>query len=225
MGILNQIVDVALPIIATGIAGGVVGILVKIIQPIGDIIIKYVEEKIDASGITKLLARHQDELLTAKQIFFVIEEKYRLSQKVEDLLTSKAEEFDKLLLAKIPYLTQDQIDTLRQSIAGEFNKGKQAILNDETLKQDVTNLSSVNQDLNNQIAQLQQQIADANAQNTQLSNYKQALRNKLDAINNAINNNTITDTTSTQSVPQSVPSVPVDITSATTDTTTPTTTL
>lgn len=40
------------------------------------------------------------------------------------MLGSKADEFDKLLLSKIPGLTQSDLDYLRQAVAGELNKHK-----------------------------------------------------------------------------------------------------
>lgn len=114
--IFNQIV----PIITTAI----ISILVAIIKKIGDAIIallitkkKEAEFKIESSS-------HEKELNTAKEIWNIVEEKFRIKENCSALLTSKADEFDKLLLNKIPGLTQDDLDYLRQAIAGEMNKYK-----------------------------------------------------------------------------------------------------
>jgi F420-0:gamma-glutamyl ligase-like protein len=162
------------------LVGGLAGILIKIIAPIGDIAIEYIKEKIDASGITKQLARHQDEFNTAKQVWNIVEEKYRLTEKVEELLVSKSDMFDKLLLAKIPYLTQDNLNDLRQAIAGEFNKGKQAIITDESLKQ-------AQIELKNENAQLANANNDLSSQNQTLQQKVDELNNKLNVVTNALN--------------------------------------
>lgn len=181
MDILNQIATIATPIVLTGVSA----ILVKIITPVGDALVKYVIEKIDASGITKELAKHQNEIASAKQVFYIIEEKYRITEKVEDLLVSKADMFDQLLLAKIPYLTQDNLSDLRQAIAGEFNKEKQAVITDETLKQSQVELTNTNTSLTDANATLQ-------ATNDQLASDKAVLQAKLDSINNALSSVNVT---------------------------------
>lgn len=179
---INQIANVAMPIIV----GGVAGILIKIIAPIGDIVVEYIKEKIEASGITKQLAKHQEEFNTAKQVWNIVEEKYRITEKVEDLITSKADMFDKLLLSKIPYLTQENLDDLRQAIAGEFNKGKQAVVTNESLKQ-------AQVELQNQNNQLVNQNSNITAENETLKKQVEDLNNKLDVINSALSNaNTFT---------------------------------
>jgi hypothetical protein len=183
MDILNQIATIATPIVLTGVSA----ILVKIITPVGDALVKYVIEKIDASGITKELAKHQNEIASAKQVFYIIEEKYRITEKVEDLLVSKADMFDQLLLAKIPYLTQDNLSDLRQAIAGEFNKEKQAVITDETLKQSQVELTNTNTSLTDANATLQ-------ATNDQLASDKAVLQAKLDSINNALSSVNVTTT-------------------------------
>jgi FtsZ-binding cell division protein ZapB len=177
MDILNQIYDVAMPILVTG----VMGILVKIVVPIGDVAIEYFKEKIQSSGITKQLAQHQDEFNTAKQIWNVIEEKYRLAEKVEDLVVSKKDMFEEILLKKIPYLSKDDVELLNKAIAGEFNKGKQAVITDDTLKQS-------NIDLQNTNTQLSNQNNDLTNANQVLQNQVNDLQNKLNTINSALSN-------------------------------------
>ena len=177
---INQIASIAMPIIL----GGAVYLVKKLIVPIGDTVIDYLLEKKSALGINKQLAEHQNEITTAKEIWNVVEEKYRITEKVEDLLVSKSQMFDQLLLQKIPYLTQENIDDLRQAIAGEFNKGKQAVITDESLKQS-------NIDLQNQTAQLSNTNNILTNQNQQLTQQVQELTNKLSTIQNAIANTNV----------------------------------
>ena len=143
MEIWNSIVNVALPIIITG----AVGLLAKLIYKVGDVLIDSAKAKKEESGLNQQLVQHKDEINTAKQVWNVVEEKYRITEKVEDLLVSKADMFDDLLLQKIPYLKKENLSDLRQAIAGEFNKGKQAVITDESLKQS-------NVELQNQTVQL-----------------------------------------------------------------------
>lgn len=172
---INQISSIAMPIIL----GGAVYLVKKLIVPIGDVVIDYLVEKKTTLGINKQLAEHQNEITTAKEIWNVVEEKYRITEKVEDLLVSKSKMFDDLLLKKIPYLTQENIDDLRQAIAGEFNKGKQAVITDDTLKASQIELTNTN----NQLASVNNDLA---TQNTQLQNQVVELQNKLSTIQSAL---------------------------------------
>lgn len=175
MEIWNTIVSIALPIIITG----AVAMLGKLIYKVGDVLIESAKAKKEESGLNQQLIQHKDEINTAKQIWNVVEEKYRITEKVEDLLVSKSKMFDDLLLQKIPYLTQENIDDLRQAIAGEFNKGKQAIITDDTLKASQIELTNTN----NQLTSVNNDLA---TQNVQLQNQVIELQNKLYTIQSAL---------------------------------------
>lgn len=108
------------PIAATAI----VTILVAIIKQVGSVAIELLvikkkesEQKIKASG-------HEAELNAAKEVWNIIEERFRITENATQILNSKADEFDKVLLQRIPGLSAQNLDDLRQSIAGEYNKGK-----------------------------------------------------------------------------------------------------
>ena len=45
--------------------------------------------------------------------------------------------FDRLLLEKVPGLTKEQFEEIRQALAGEFNKGKGALSEDEVKKENL----------------------------------------------------------------------------------------
>jgi hypothetical protein len=114
--LINQIAPIA--------ATAIVAILVAIIKQVGNAAIEFfvtkkkeVEQNIKISG-------HEEELTTAKEIWNIIEEKFRITENAEQILSSKADEFDKLLLQRIPELSVQNLDDLRQAIAGEYNKGK-----------------------------------------------------------------------------------------------------
>jgi len=114
--LINQIAPIA--------ATAIVAILVAIIKQVGNVAIEFfvtkkkeVEQNIKISG-------HEEELNTAKEVWNIIEEKFRITENAEQILSSKADEFDKLLLQRIPGLSEQNLDDLRQAIAGEYNKGK-----------------------------------------------------------------------------------------------------
>lgn len=114
------------PIAATVI----VSILVAIVKKIGDAVIELLVTKKKDVELRVISSGHEKELNTAKEVWHIIEEKFRITENAESLLGSKADEFDNLLLSKIPGLTQSDLDYLRQAVAGEVNKYK----NTETMQ-------------------------------------------------------------------------------------------
>ncbi|WP_238919046.1 hypothetical protein [Clostridium sp. YIM B02555] len=127
---INQIV----PIITTAI----VSILVYIIKRIGDAVIELLVTKKREVDLRIASSGHEKELNTAKEVWNIVEEKFRINENCSVLLGSKMDEFNKLLLSKVPGLTQADLDYLRQAIAGEVNKYK----NIESTQQ-VTSMNNV----------------------------------------------------------------------------------
>ncbi|WML35925.1 hypothetical protein [Clostridium sp. OS1-26] len=54
----------------------------------------------------------------AKGIFFAVEQQFKLTPNSGQ---QKADMFNKLLLSKVPGLTQDEIDHFREAVVGEIN--------------------------------------------------------------------------------------------------------
>lgn len=156
--------DKVLDPILGAVALGITGILVAIIKSVGDIVIEYIGKKKQVVEQRLQLDKHIEEIETAKQVWNIVEEKYRITDNIEKLAKSKADMFDKLLLEKIPYLTEDEVKQLRQAIAGEINKGK-ALLNEDDLKK---------------------QAQDLVTKNTTLEQENAELKNKLNAISNYV---------------------------------------
>ncbi len=150
--------------ILTALTLGIVGVLVAIIKSVGDVTIQYIAKKKEMVEQKLQLDKHTEEIQTAKQVWNIVEEKYRITDNINNLAKSKADEFDKLMLAKIPYLTKDEIADIRQSIAGEINKGK-AMLNTDDLRK---------------------QANDVVVENNKLKTENAELKNKLNAISNYI---------------------------------------
>lgn len=108
------------PIIATA----VVSLLVFIIKKIGDAVIELLVTKKKEIELRIVSSGHEKELNTAKEVWNIVEEKFRITENCAAVLGSKSNEFDRLLLSKIPGLTQTDLDYLRQAVAGEVNKYK-----------------------------------------------------------------------------------------------------
>lgn len=136
---MNNIINPILE--AAGI--GVIGVLVAIIKAVGDITIQYIAKKKETVEHNLQLDKHKGDIETAKEIWNIVEEKYRITDNVKELVDSKAQAFDKMLLAKCPYLTESEITDIRQAIAGEINKGK-AMLNQDNLKAQAQDLVNKN---------------------------------------------------------------------------------
>lgn len=146
------------------VIAAVVGILAVTIKAVGNVIIELIEKKKEEVEQKLQIGKHQQELATAREVWGMIDEQYRITGKVEDLIKSKADDFDKLLLAKIPYLTKDEVQDLRQTIAGEINQGKK-LLNEDSFKT---------------------QLIDIQNKNTQLVQENEALKAKLNQVKSVL---------------------------------------
>ncbi|NRT72681.1 cobalt ABC transporter permease [Clostridium beijerinckii] len=120
--LINQI----LPIVDTS----VVAILAVIIKQVGNSIIDFfIQKKSEISQKIKI-NEHQEEINTAREVWNIVEEKFRITENANELLTSKADEFDKVLMERIPGLSKENLEFLRQTIAGEVNKGRDMLTKD-----------------------------------------------------------------------------------------------
>lgn len=110
-------------------------------------------------GLVINILKNKTYMTAAKEVWGIVDETFRITSKVEEKLKSKEDEFDKLLLAKFPELTQDYLEYFRQAVAGMVNKDKVPVItNDEVLKQlqkENEKLKAENTELNNKIAQMQ----------------------------------------------------------------------
>jgi chromosome segregation ATPase len=154
--------------------------MIKLIK----ILVKLIESKLVKSGIEEVILKNQNYLFVAKKIWDVVEENFRITEKVEEKLESKADQFDKLLLAKFPELSQEDVAELRQSIAGDVNKGKQAVLDSSEL---LKKLQDENVDLKSEVDSMKQNVSDLSSKNASLEQEKTDLQNKINAFVNQAN--------------------------------------
>ncbi|EOU1714985.1 MAG: hypothetical protein E6Z74_07700 [Clostridium perfringens] len=120
------------------------------------LVIKVLESKLQKSGLEEKIIKNKQYIDIAKQVWNVVEENFRITESVEKKLSSKAYEFDKMMMDKFPELSSTDVKELRQSIAGEVNKGKEVVLeNSEILKK----LQEENQELKSKNIDLESKLA------------------------------------------------------------------
>lgn len=133
------------------------------IKTILKLLVEVLGKKLIKAGLEETLLKNQAYIIVAKQIWNVVEENFRITETVEEKILSKADVFDKMLLAKFPELTQSDVAELRQAVAGEINAGKDAILSEAaTLKQlQDTNgkLEAENTSLKDQLSKVQSLVS------------------------------------------------------------------
>lgn len=129
------------------------------LKTIMKLLTKVLESKLVKSGLEEKILKNKNYITVAKSIWNIVDEHFRISKSVEEKLESKADMFDKLLLAKLPELSQEDVAELRQAIAGEINQGKSAVIdNSELIKQlqeDNTNLKTELTTLTEQLTKVQ----------------------------------------------------------------------
>ena len=132
-------------------------ILVTIIKKIGNEAVEYISKKKEVVDQQLNSDKNKELLETAKQVWNIVEEKFRITESLEEFIGSKADEFDKLLLEKLPFLAESQVKELRQTVAGEINRGKEALFKDtfkeevKKIQEDNSKLIQENNDLKNKL--------------------------------------------------------------------------
>ena len=133
------------------------------IKTILTLIAKVLESKLVKSGLEATILKNQNYITEAKNIWNMVDENKRISKTVEEKLISKIDQFNAALLKKFPELTQEDIDNLRQSIAGEVNADKEAVIsNSDLLKQlqdTNTVLTTENASLKDQLSKVQSVVS------------------------------------------------------------------
>lgn len=104
-----------------------VAALTAITGIVGDGLIKFITAK-KAAVIQKIgVDKYNSDLAVARNIWGIVDEKFRITPTLTKTAESAAAMFEQEILKKIPSLTPDEIDHLRQTVAGEVNKGRTAL--------------------------------------------------------------------------------------------------
>ncbi|AQR93526.1 hypothetical protein CLSAP_08320 [Clostridium saccharoperbutylacetonicum] len=123
----------------------------KMIKALIAILIKLAEARFEKAGVETLILKNESYIKVAKQIWYMIDENFRISTIVEEKLKSKGDLFNEAILKKFPELSQEDVDNLRQAIAGEINQGKEEVINNSEIIKQLTeensNLKAQNENL------------------------------------------------------------------------------
>jgi predicted metal-dependent phosphoesterase TrpH len=132
------------------------------IKTILKLVIEVLGKRAIKAGLEETLLKNQTYITAAKQGWNIVEENFRITKTIEEKIASKADAFDKMLLAKFPELSQSDVAELRQAIAGEVNADKTEVLSQvDALKQlqdENAKLKADNLVLNTKISQIQSTV-------------------------------------------------------------------
>ncbi|GEA30204.1 hypothetical protein [Clostridium diolis] len=110
-------------------------------------------------GLVISILKNKTYMTAAREVWSIVDENFRITEKVEDKFRSKTEEFDKLLLAKFPELTNEDVIYFRQAIAGSVNVGKEAVLDNSVIMKELqesnAKLQAENASLKDQLSKFQ----------------------------------------------------------------------
>lgn len=150
---------------ALGVA--LASVLVVVIKSLGEATREFIKVKVEAMEQKIKESKYNELFEVGKNIWNMVEEKYRVTDNIETLAQSKADIFDKMLLEKFPHLTKEELTEVRQAIAGEYNKGK-AMLHEDSLKQQATQLVEENEKLKLLNAETENKLAAVKSLNESL---------------------------------------------------------
>jgi len=120
---LQQIINAVVPVAVTAL----IAVLVAIIKALGDAGVQFIQRKKDALEVKIGADAYNQNLTFAKAAWAIVDEKFRITPTLEKTVEAKQKEFTAQLEKLIPGITDDEIEQLRQAVAGEVNKGRAAI--------------------------------------------------------------------------------------------------
>ena len=151
--LISEILPQVLPTIGVVLTA----ILVTIIKKIGNEAVEYISKKKEVAEQQLNSDKNKEILEFAMKAWNIVEEEFRVTENLNKFIGTKAEMFDKLLLEKFPILTEKQIAEIRQAIAGEINRGREALFKDtfkeevKKIQEDNSKLIQENNDLKNKL--------------------------------------------------------------------------
>lgn len=160
---MEKILDPILSAVGVALAT----VLVAIIKSVGNEAVEYLKTKKKVADQKIKESKYAELFEVGKNIWNMVEEKYRVTDNIENLAKSKAAMFDRMLLEKFPHLTEKELTEVRQALAGEYNKGK-AMLHEDSLKQQADKLIEENEKLKLLNAETENKLAAVKSLNESL---------------------------------------------------------
>ena len=124
----QQIINEIVPVIITA----VIAILVAVIKGVGDACIQYIQKKRNALEVKIGKDEFDKKLAFAKEAWNIVDEYFRITPQATKTIEAAQGKFMEEIKKLVPNITDDEVAELRQAIAGEVNKGREA-LTSETL--------------------------------------------------------------------------------------------
>lgn len=118
---LNEILNLAINQITPVAATSVAAYLIKKVAPV---IISYIRKKEEVVANKIGIDTYNTNLKKAKNVWNEVDEEFRITPALIKTIDAAQAKFAEKILKVIPGLTVDEIDHLRQAVAGEVNKGK-----------------------------------------------------------------------------------------------------
>jgi hypothetical protein len=120
---ITEIENQVFPIIINSIVS-IIGVVITII---GGYIINFIKLKNNQIIKDIGVAQYNYSKILALDIWHIVDEHFRIKQTIETSTENKINMFNDELKKKCPYITQEEIDFLRQTIAGEVNNVKNTV--------------------------------------------------------------------------------------------------
>ena len=120
---VQQIINGVVPVAVTAL----IAVLVAAIKALGDAGVNFFNEKVAAVKATRETDTLNLWMALARQAWNIVDEEFRITPMLEKTFAAKQAEFSVQIKKLIPGISDEQIEQLRQAIAGEINKGKVAV--------------------------------------------------------------------------------------------------
>ena len=121
---VQQIINAIIPLLITAI----VGILGVIIKSLGDALIAFIETKKKEIIVKIGSATYNQNLVFVKSAWNIVDEYFRINSTIEKTIDSAQAKFAEEIKKLVPSITDEEIAFLRQTVAGEVNKGRDVII-------------------------------------------------------------------------------------------------
>jgi len=120
---VQQIINGIVPILVTAL----IAVLTVVIKGLGNAAVSFFNEKIAAVKVKAGADQWNHWMDLGRSAWNMVDENFRITPELEKTFAAKQAEFKVQIQKMIPGITDDEIEQLRQAVAGEVNKGKAAV--------------------------------------------------------------------------------------------------
>jgi hypothetical protein len=117
----------ALNTVLAAAVAALAAVLVTAIKAFGDAGVEYIRQKQKELQVKTGTERYNQNLAFAKSAWAIVDEYFRITPTIEKTIGAKQAKFAEEIRKLIPSVTDSEIEQLRQAVAGEVNKGREAL--------------------------------------------------------------------------------------------------